>query len=69
MSKSRTELGNYYYGKRLHPVTILAAQMAMGKKVYVYCEINMCLVNNKSFVSIREAVKYLSISPSTLVKK
>jgi hypothetical protein len=43
--------------------------MARGKKVYVNCEINMCLVNNKPFVSIREAAKYLTISSSTLVKK
>jgi hypothetical protein len=31
MSKSRFGLSNVYYGKRLHPSTLLAAQKVRGK--------------------------------------
>jgi len=69
MSKSRWGSANHYYGKRLHPATILVSQKARGKMVFVYSEKGMDLVNDKPFISIREAAKSLPISPSTLVKK
>lgn len=69
MSRSKSGRNNIYYGKRLHPLTLLAAQKVRGKLVYVYSSKNKSLVNNSPFVSIRETAKYLPISPVTLVKK
>jgi group I intron endonuclease len=69
ISKSRSGWANYYYGKRLHSSTLLAAKNARGKVVYVYNEKDMHLVNDKPFASIRDTVKYLPISPVTLAKK
>lgn len=69
MSTSRSGICNIYYGKRLHPSTLLAAQKVRGKLVYVYYSKNKLLVNSSPFVSIREAAKSLPISPVTLIKK
>jgi group I intron endonuclease len=69
MSKSRTGIKNYYYGKRLSPVTLDAARLIRGKKIYVYEGDNLSLVNNSPFLSIRETVKYLPISNVTLKSK
>ena len=68
MSKSRSGLGNVYFGKGLHPSTLLAAQKVRGKSIYIYTEINKTLVNNSPFISIRETSKHLPISTSTLGK-
>jgi len=69
MSKSKSGSNNFYFGKSLNSVTLLAAQQVRGKKIYVYYEKDKSLVNNLPFVSIRETVKNLPISPVTLGKK
>lgn len=69
MSMSKSGSLNFYFGKKLHPYTILAARKARGKLIYVYKEKDLSLINNIPFISIREAAKNLLISPETLVKK
>jgi group I intron endonuclease len=69
MSESRSGSKNYYFGKKLHLSTVLASQMARGKRVYVYYERDRSLVNNAPFISMRETAKYLPINPGTLSKK
>jgi group I intron endonuclease len=69
MSKSRKGIKNYYFGKRLPSVTLEAARLIRGKKIYAYHAENLSLVNNIPFVSIREPVKYLPISTVTLNNK
>jgi group I intron endonuclease len=69
MSKSRTGIKNYYYGKRLSLDTLDAARLIRGKKIYVYDAKNLSLVNNSPFHSIRETVKCLPISSVTLNSK
>jgi group I intron endonuclease len=69
MSASKSGSKNFYFGKKLHSSTLLAAQKARGKTIYVYNENDLSLVNNNPFISIRETAKNLLISPSTLVKK
>jgi group I intron endonuclease len=69
MSASKSGSNNFYFGKKLHSSTLLAAQKARGKLIYVYNEIDLSLVNNNPFISIRETAKNLLINPGTLVKK
>jgi group I intron endonuclease len=71
MSASKSGSNNFYFGKKLHSYssTLLAAQKARGKLIYVYNEIDLSLVNNNPFISIRETAKNLLINPGTLVKK
>lgn len=69
MSASKSGSKNFYFGKKLHSFTLLAAQKSRGKTIYVYNENDLSLVNNNPFISIRETAKNLLISPSTLVKK
>jgi len=69
MSISKRGFKNFYFGKKLHPSTLLAAQKIRGKLIYVYNEKDLSLVNNIPFVSIREIAKNLPINPGTLVKK
>lgn len=68
MSKFRSGMGNVYFGKRLHPLTLLATQKVRGKTIYVYSEKDKTLVKNSLFMSIRETSKHLPISPGTLAK-
>lgn len=68
MSKFRSGLSNVYFGKRLHPSTLLVAQKVKGKSIYVYSEKDKTLINNSPFISIRETSKHLSISTSILAK-
>lgn len=69
MSISKSGSLNFYFGKKLHPSTLLAAQKARSKLVYVYKEKDLSLVNNIPFISIREAAKNLPMNPGILVKK
>lgn len=68
MSEFRSGLGYVYFGKRLHPLTLLWAQKVRGKSIYVYSEKDKILINNSPFISIRGISKHLPISPSTLAK-
>jgi len=89
MSKSKSGSNNFYFGKSLNPITLLAAQKVRGKKIYVYTSVSRPpqprgrdsekdkssaprgalggprrgLINDLPFVSIRETVKHLPISP------
>ena len=67
MSKSKSGRDNYYFGKKLHPNTILAAHKARGKEVYVYSEENKDFIG--CFVSIKETAKRFPVNPGTLIKK
>lgn len=69
MSISKSGSKNFYFGKRLDPSTLLVTQKIRGKLIYVYNEKDLSLVNNIPFISIREGVKNLPISPGTLIKK
>jgi group I intron endonuclease len=69
MSKSRMGIKNYYFGKKLSSVTLEAARLVRGKRIYVYSADNNSLVNNSPFLSIRETVNYLPISTVTLKSK
>nr|YP_004376386.1 intronic ORF at intron 1 of nad1 [Moniliophthora roreri]ADO51575.1 intronic ORF at intron 1 of nad1 [Moniliophthora roreri] len=64
-------IGNkhYNFGKSLPLSTLDVAALVLGKPIYVYNETNLKLLNDKPFRSIREAVKVLPISQSTLPKK
>jgi group I intron endonuclease len=69
MIKSRSGLGNHYYGKRLHESTLLAAKKVRGKPIYVYSLKDGTLINNSPFMSIRDTAKYLLINAGTITKK
>lgn len=69
MSNSRTGIKNIFFGKGLPTSTLDAAAFFLGTPVYVYEDTTFTLINNKPFRSIRDAVKQLPISQSTLPKK
>nr|YP_010555441.1 GIY-YIG endonuclease [Ramaria cf. rubripermanens]UYR22189.1 GIY-YIG endonuclease [Ramaria cf. rubripermanens] len=69
MSASRTGIKNIFFGKGLPTSTLDAAAVSLGTPVYVYEDTTFTLINNKPFRSIRDAVKQLPISQSTLPKK
>jgi group I intron endonuclease len=69
MSKSRMGIKNYYFGKRLSSLTLEAAQLVKGKKIYAYYVEDLSLVNNAPFIGIRDTVKHLPISTVTLKNK
>lgn len=69
MSLSKTGELNYWFGKTLHKNILDAAAELKGTQVYVYKQDSFELINNKPFRSIRDAVKHLPISASTLTKK
>lgn len=69
MSNSRLGAKNQYWQKGLPKATLDAAAAVLGKPIYVYTEESFTLVNDKPFRSIREAVKHLPISQSTLPRK
>jgi group I intron endonuclease len=69
MSKSRTGVKNYYFGKRLSFVALERARLVRGIKIYVYNAKDFSLVNNIPFPSVRTTVKSLPISATTLKNK
>lgn len=69
MSLSKSGFKNYYYKKRLASKTLEAARLVKGKAIYVYSVNNLTLYNNSPFPSMRETVKQLPISFSTLKSK
>lgn len=69
MSASKSGSNHFYFGNKLHSSTLLGAQKARGKLIYVYNEIDLSLVNNNPFICIRETAKILFIKPGTLIKK
>jgi group I intron endonuclease len=69
MSKSRLGEKNHYWKKSVSKLTLDAAAAVLGKPIYVYKEKDFELVNGKPFRSIRDAVKNLPISQTTLPKK
>jgi group I intron endonuclease len=69
MSQSRLGAKNHYWQKSVSKLTLDAAAAVLGKPIYVYKETDLELVNGKPFRSIRDAVKHLPISQSTLPKK
>lgn len=68
MSKSKKGDKNPFYLIGLPKKTLDAAAEKLGIPVYVY-DINLNLLKNKPFRSIREASLYTKISKTTLSKK
>lgn len=68
MSNSRLGAKNQYWQKGLPKATLKVAAAMLGKLFYVYIEESFTLVNDKPFRSIRETVKHLPVSQSTLPK-
>ena len=66
MSISKTGTNNPYYGKSLPTATLIAAKQINASPIYVYDAKTNNLVNGKPFASIRDTVKVIPLSYSTL---